>query len=74
MFVWTWVPVLVRLAHLGPNLMMIRLIPEHRETGKLASLRGLLRGGRLLAVGPATMIAIACAAGLWLLSPYIDSH
>jgi len=46
-FVWTSVLMLRGLAHLGLNLVMIRLIPECRATGKTM----LLRGGRLVAFG-----------------------
>lgn len=72
--VWTWVLVLGGLAHLGLNLVMIRLIPEYREKEQAALLRGLLRGGRLLAFGLGTLISVAGAAGLWLLAPHVENH
>lgn len=73
-FVWTWVLVLGGLSHLGLNLVTIRLVPEYREKDEAALLRGLLRGGRLLALGLGTLIAAAGAAGLWLLSPHVENH
>lgn len=73
-FVWTWVLVLGGLSHLGLNLVMIRLIPEYRETDKTALLRGLLRGGRITAFTLGTIIALTGAAGLWLIAPGVDNH
>jgi hypothetical protein len=49
-FVWTWVLMLGGLSHAGLNLGMIRLVPEYRERNQIADLRGLLRGGRILAL------------------------
>ncbi|MGD9669261.1 MAG: lipopolysaccharide biosynthesis protein [Hyphomicrobiaceae bacterium] len=73
-FVWTWVLVLGGLSHLGLNLVVIRLIPEYRETGKAMLLRGLLRGARITAFGLGTAFALAGAAGLWLIAPFVENH
>jgi len=73
-FVWTWVLVLGGLSDLGLNLVMIRLIPEYRETGKTSLLRGLLLGGRITAFGLGTVVALAGMAGLWLIASHIDNH
>jgi O-antigen/teichoic acid export membrane protein len=73
-FVWTWVLVLGGLSHVGLNMTMIRLVPEYRETGRLDLLRGLLRGGRLLALGLSTAIAAFGMAGLWLLGDRVADH
>ena len=73
-FVWTWVLVLGGMSHLGLNLVVIRLIPEYRETGRTEHLRGLLRGTRFIALGLGTLVALAGAGGLWLLSPHVQSH
>jgi O-antigen/teichoic acid export membrane protein len=56
-FVWTWVLVLGGLSNLGLASLMIRLVPEHRERGEMAELRGLLHYGRLLPMAAATVIA-----------------
>jgi O-antigen/teichoic acid export membrane protein len=69
-FVWTWELMLGGLAHLGPNLDMIRPIPECRETGKTM----LLRGGLLVAFGARHSKALVGAAGLWLLAPHVENH
>ena len=63
-FVWTWMLVLGGLSNLGLGTAMIRLLPEYRVRGELALLRGLLRDGRLLALGAATVTALLGLAGL----------
>ena len=73
-FVWTWVLVLGGISHLGLNLAMIRLLPQYRETGELELLRGLLRGGRLVAVILGTVVAGLGLAGLWLFGQHLDNH
>jgi len=72
-FVWTWVLVLGGLSDLGLAVCSIRFISHYRETGELALLRGLIRGGRALALGVGTLIAGAGMAGLWLFAP-LESH
>jgi O-antigen/teichoic acid export membrane protein len=54
----------------GPNLDMIRVIPECRETGKTV----LLRGGLLVAFGARHSKALVGAEGLWLLAPHVENH
>lgn len=73
-FVWTWVLVLGGLSHLGLNLVVIRLIPEYRERGHATALRGLIHGARITAFGLGSVIALAGAAGVYLLAPHLDSH
>ena len=73
-FVWTWVLILGGLSQAGLNLGMIRLVAEYREQGHQAELRGLMRGGRLLALGGGTAIAGLGLAGLWLLADHVAPH
>jgi O-antigen/teichoic acid export membrane protein len=54
---WTWVLVLGGVSHLGLSMANIRLLPEYAETGQWGLLRGLLRGGRLVALGVGTLVA-----------------
>lgn len=75
-FVWTWVLVLGGLCHLGLSLAMIRLLPAYRERREMDLMRGLIRGGRLAAVGLGTVVALLGLAGLALFgqtlsSPYV---
>ena len=65
-FVWTWMLVLGGMSNLGLGTAMIRLLPEYRVKGEMALLRGLLRDGRLLALGAATLTALLGFAGLAL--------
>ena len=73
-FVWTWVLILGGLSHLGLNMAIIRLAPVYRETGEMARLRGLIHGGRLLALATGTLIMALGIAGIWLLKDHIESH
>ncbi|MGQ0673020.1 MAG: lipopolysaccharide biosynthesis protein [Hyphomicrobium sp.] len=75
-FVWTWVLVLGGLSALGFAGASLRLLPQYRETGETDLARGLLFGGRLMALASGTMVAAAGVCGLWLLGdavaePYI---
>ncbi len=72
-FVWTWVLVLGGLSDLGLAMGSIRFISHYRETGEMALLRGLIRGGRGVALGVGTLITVAGTAALWLFDP-LDSH
>ncbi len=73
-FVWTWVLILGGLSHLGLNVATIRLAPAYRETGNLALLRGLIRGGRLVALSSGAIVMGLGMAGLWLFEPYVQSQ
>ncbi len=73
-FVWTWVLVLGGLCNLGLAPLMIRLVPEYRERGQTALLRGLLRYGRLLPVAAATVVAGLGFLALWLGGGLLSSH
>lgn len=75
-FVWTWVLVLGGLSNLGLPILMMRLVPEYRERGETALLRGLIRNGRIVSLVAATLVAslglIALAVcGHLLSSPYV---
>ena len=69
---WTWVLVLGGLSHLGLSMAMIRLLPEYAERKDDALLRGLLRGGRMLALGVGCIVALVGLAVLHLLGSRID--
>ena len=72
-FVWTWVLVLGGLSNLGLATLAIRLVPEYRERGELELLRGLLRNGRLLAIGAATAVALLGLVALKLFGSALTS-
>ncbi|HYD15200.1 MAG TPA: oligosaccharide flippase family protein, partial [Hyphomicrobium sp.] len=63
---WTCVLVLGGLAHLGFNIAMMRLGPQYFANGNYAAFRGLLWGGRLVAVATAAVIAMLGLAAILL--------
>ncbi len=65
-FVWVWVLILGGLAPLGFSTSSMRFVPEYRETGRFALLRGLIQRARLIAVTASTAIALAGAVSLAL--------
>lgn len=73
-FTWSWILVLGAVANAGFNLATIRLIPEHREKGEQALLRGLMVGSRLVAVGGGLAVAAVLAVALWLAGDRLPSH
>ena len=73
-FVWTWVLVLSGISHLGLPTAMIRLLPEYLQRGEHGLLRGLLLGGRLVAIVSGTAVACAALALVWLIGGRLNSH
>ena len=73
-YVWTWVLLIGQPLDLGLGTAAQRFIPEYRERGALDLLRGFLFGSRLLAFGIASVIALICAGGIWLLAPWLDDY
>jgi O-antigen/teichoic acid export membrane protein len=75
-FVLVWVTMIIvgNLSCLGFHTSAIRFIPEYRETGRLAELRGILLTSRLFVLVASTFIAAAGVAGVWLLSDVVESY
>jgi O-antigen/teichoic acid export membrane protein len=73
-FVWTWVLVLGGISNLGLSTLMIRLVPEYRERGEHAFLRGLLHSGRIVPVAMATTVAGLGLIGLHLWGEALSRH
>lgn len=74
--VWTMVLVLGGVGCLGLTTTTMRLLPEYRERGDLDIARGLVRYGRLVALGAGTLIALAGLVGIRFFvdeatSPYV---
>ena len=69
---WTWVLVLGGVSHLGLSMAMVRLLPEYVERGQDALLRGLVRGGRMLALGVGSLVAIIGLGVIHLFGARID--
>ncbi|TIW19352.1 MAG: lipopolysaccharide biosynthesis protein, partial [Mesorhizobium sp.] len=75
-FVLVWVTMVIvgNLACLGFHTSVIRFIPEYRERGMLAELRGIVLASRLFVLVASTVIAGLGALGVWLASPWIESY
>jgi len=63
---WTAVLLLGAFSHLGLSAAMMRLAPQYQASGAFDALRGILLGGRLIAVASATVIALVAGAAMWL--------
>lgn len=75
-FVLVWVAMVIAgsLSCLGFHTSVIRFIPEYREKGMFAELRGILRASRRLVLFASTAIAALGAAGVWLVSARIEAY
>ncbi|RWD91218.1 lipopolysaccharide biosynthesis protein [Mesorhizobium sp.] len=75
-FVLVWVTMVIvgNLACLGFHTSVIRFIPEYRERGMLAELRGIVLASRLFVLVASTVIAALGALGVWLASPWIENY
>ncbi len=73
-YVWTWVLMLGQAIDLGLGTAAQRFIPEYRERGMFALLRGFVFGSRWLAVGIAIGIAALAAGGVRLLEPWLPDY
>ncbi len=73
-YVWTWVLLLGQLTDLGLGTASQRFVPEYRERGLFALLRGFNAGSRWFATLTALGIALLCAGGVWLLEPRLDHY
>jgi O-antigen/teichoic acid export membrane protein len=70
-YAWTWVLLIGGMVDLGLGSASQRLIPEYTEHRQFALLRGYLRGSRFLATAIACAVALAGAAAVTLLKPYL---
>jgi O-antigen/teichoic acid export membrane protein len=73
-YVWTWVLLLGQAIDLGLGTAAQRFIPEYRERGFVALLRGFVFGSRWLAVAIALGISIVAACGVRLIEPWLDAY
>ena len=75
-FVLVWVTMVIagNVSCLGFHTSVIRFIPEYREKGMLAELRGILIASRLFVLLASTAIAALGALAVVLLAPHIESY
>jgi O-antigen/teichoic acid export membrane protein len=73
-YVWTWVLLLGQAIDLGLGTAAQRFIPEYRERGLLALLRGFISGSRWVALGVSIAIAGVAAGSVHLAEPWLDNY
>lgn len=75
-FVLVWVTMVIagNVSCLGFHTSVIRFIPEYREKGMLAELRGILVVSRLFVIVASSAIAALGALSVVFLAPYIESY
>ncbi|MDA9447659.1 MULTISPECIES: flippase [Bradyrhizobium] len=71
-YVWTWVLLLGSMMDFGISASAQKIIPEYRTSGEQALLRGFLSGSRWLTFAVSTLVSLALAGIVRLLSPWID--
>lgn len=71
-YVWTWVLLLGSMMDFGISASAQKIIPEYRTSGEQALLRGFLSGSRWLTFAVSTLVSLALAGIVKLLSPWID--
>jgi O-antigen/teichoic acid export membrane protein len=72
--VWVTMVIVGNLACLGFHTSVIRFIPEYRQRGMLAELRGIVLASRLFVLVASTLIAGLGALGVWLASDWIENY
>jgi O-antigen/teichoic acid export membrane protein len=72
-YVWTWVLLLGSMMDFGISASAQKIIPEYRAAGEHALLRGFLSGSRWLTFVVSSMVSVALAGVVKLLSPWIDT-
>lgn len=71
-YVWTWVLLLGSMMDFGISASAQKIIPEYRSAGEHALLRGFLSGSRWLTLAASSLVSLALAGLVWLLSPWIE--
>ncbi|MGD9915411.1 MAG: oligosaccharide flippase family protein [Rhizobiaceae bacterium] len=72
--VWTTMVIVGNISCLGFHTSVIRFIPEYREKGMLAELRGVMLASRLMVLGFSTTTAALGAAAVYFFAPQIDHY
>jgi O-antigen/teichoic acid export membrane protein len=73
-YVWTWVLLLGQPIDLGLGTAAQRFIPEYRQRGLLALLRGFVCGSRWVALAISIVIAGLAAGSVRLIEPWLDGY
>jgi O-antigen/teichoic acid export membrane protein len=73
-YVWTWVLLIGQAIDLGLGTAAQRFIPEYRERGAIALLRGFVFGSRWLAFAIAILISVLAALFVRMIEPWLDDY
>src|ERR1700749_3718607 len=73
-YVWTWVLLLGSMMDFGISASAQKIIPEYRASGDNARLRGFLSGSRWLTFTVSSVVSLALAGLVKLLSPWIGAR
>jgi len=73
-YVWTWVLLLGQAIDLGLGTASQRFIPEYRERGLIALLRGFVSASRWLALGIAIALSTLAAIAVHLIEPWLADY
>jgi O-antigen/teichoic acid export membrane protein len=73
-YVWTWVLLLGSMMDFGISASAQKIIPEYRTKGEHALLRGFLSGSRWMTFAVSSMVSLALAGVVKVLSPWIDAN
>lgn len=73
-YVWTAMIIVGNLSCLGFHTSIVRYIPEYREQGRLAELRGVMRVSRGFVLVTSTAFAALGMFGVWFFSDAIQSY
>jgi O-antigen/teichoic acid export membrane protein len=72
-YVWTWVLLFGSMMDFGISTSAQKIIPEYRANGEIALLRGFLSGSRWMTFAVSSMVSLALAGLVRLLSPWIEA-
>src|ERR1700753_1939949 len=72
-YVWTWVLLLGSMMDFGISSSAQKIIPEYRARGEHALLRGFLSGSRWMTFTVSSVVSLALAGLVKLLSPWIGA-
>jgi O-antigen/teichoic acid export membrane protein len=73
-YVWTWVLLFGQMIDFGLGTATQRFVPEYRERRMFDLLRGYISGSRWLAFGLSICVSAIGAAGVSLLTPWLDDY
>jgi O-antigen/teichoic acid export membrane protein len=71
---WVWFLTIGGVLSLGLPVAALKLVPDYRERGDAAGLRGFLDGARLLGALPSVAATAVIVAALWLWGGKVDAH